>query len=346
MKTSIAKLQNAQAVSRTKTPNRDRYAAKEQDEEGGLYYEGARYSPAWLGGWTSGDPVGFVDGTTKNQAALLTDPNGTQAMQGSHYLENKNKPEYKVFEANVGGLKDQVPAPTTAKEKTEDKDIFTKVHDEAVKKVINKALKLSIKHFTDQNTKKVIATKEEIIDYALTKLVVPLRERSLEDSQSLIFRDADHYFTGWRQEWQRTGLIYEPFKYRGTEREVERLQEGRKADPKASGFLVPFSGIVAWGYDAKKIWDFKQAAKGNGNGGTSLDTSRLPASAAGGRHWTDLGNEHFMRDKDDMSKQEAPALLIKTPFENMPKQEAPAPLIKTPSEIMPNSVQKLPVNTS
>jgi RHS repeat-associated protein len=36
---------------------RYRYTAKERDEETGLYYHGARYYAAWLGRWTSCDPV-------------------------------------------------------------------------------------------------------------------------------------------------------------------------------------------------------------------------------------------------------------------------------------------------
>ncbi len=52
-----------QAVrSRTETPKRYRYTAKERDEESGLYYHGARYYAPWLGRWTATDPPGIVDG--------------------------------------------------------------------------------------------------------------------------------------------------------------------------------------------------------------------------------------------------------------------------------------------
>jgi RHS repeat-associated protein len=52
-----------QAVrSQTEAPKRYRYTGKEQDEESGLYYYGARYYAPWLGRWTSADPAGLVDG--------------------------------------------------------------------------------------------------------------------------------------------------------------------------------------------------------------------------------------------------------------------------------------------
>ncbi|MBK6517279.1 MAG: RHS repeat-associated core domain-containing protein [Polyangiaceae bacterium] len=38
---------------------RYRYTGKERDEETGLYYHGARYYAAWLGRWTSADPLGI-----------------------------------------------------------------------------------------------------------------------------------------------------------------------------------------------------------------------------------------------------------------------------------------------
>lgn len=308
-----------QAVrSLTETAKRYRYTGKERDEESGLYYHGARYYAVWLGRWTSCDPKGFIDGQNlflyaKNCPARLSDPTGTQALQGPEYLANKSDPTYKAFESSVGALKDPTPPPTTPNEKTEDKDVLTRQHDEAVKKVVNEALRISTEHFTDPVSKKVTATKKEIIDYALDKLVISLRQRSLEDSQSLIFRDADHYFTGLRQEWQRTGLFYEPLKRWGTEREAERGQKRRESDSAPSGPWSYLSGIVGWVYDAKKIRDFKKAS--GGSGGTSIDTSNLPASAAGGRHWASLGNEHFRRDKDTMSTLEAPSFVKETPFE-------------------------------
>jgi RHS repeat-associated protein len=41
---------------------RYRYTGKERDEETGLYYYGARYYAAWLGRWTSADPLGLQAG--------------------------------------------------------------------------------------------------------------------------------------------------------------------------------------------------------------------------------------------------------------------------------------------
>ncbi|MBL8743584.1 MAG: RHS repeat-associated core domain-containing protein, partial [Myxococcales bacterium] len=63
---------------------RYRYAGKERDEETSLYYNGARYLAAWLGRWTSADPIGIgADGPglynyTRGSPVNYTDPTGTE----------------------------------------------------------------------------------------------------------------------------------------------------------------------------------------------------------------------------------------------------------------------------
>jgi RHS repeat-associated protein len=62
---------------------RYRYTGKEQDEETGLYYHGARYYAPWLGRWTSADPAGMVDGPdlyryVKGNPVRSIDPSGMQ----------------------------------------------------------------------------------------------------------------------------------------------------------------------------------------------------------------------------------------------------------------------------
>jgi RHS repeat-associated protein len=71
-----------QAVrSQTETAKRYRYTGKERDEETGLYYYGARYYAAWLGRWSSYDPV-FSNSRTNLyvyadcRPVILFDPNG------------------------------------------------------------------------------------------------------------------------------------------------------------------------------------------------------------------------------------------------------------------------------
>ena len=44
------------------SPKRYRYTGMERDEESGLSYHATRYCAAWLGRWTSCDPVGVADG--------------------------------------------------------------------------------------------------------------------------------------------------------------------------------------------------------------------------------------------------------------------------------------------
>ncbi len=62
---------------------RYRYTGKERDDETGLYYNGARYLAAWLGRWTSADPIGIgADGPglynyTRGSPVNYTDPSGT-----------------------------------------------------------------------------------------------------------------------------------------------------------------------------------------------------------------------------------------------------------------------------
>jgi RHS repeat-associated protein len=63
---------------------RYRYTGKERDDETGLYYYGARYYAAWLGRWTSADPLGIgADGPglynyVRGSPVTLTDPNGAE----------------------------------------------------------------------------------------------------------------------------------------------------------------------------------------------------------------------------------------------------------------------------
>ncbi|MBL8741007.1 MAG: RHS repeat-associated core domain-containing protein [Myxococcales bacterium] len=65
---------------------RYRYTGKERDEETGLYYNGARYLAAWLGRWTSADPIGIgADGPgiynyTRGSPVNYTDPSGHQGL--------------------------------------------------------------------------------------------------------------------------------------------------------------------------------------------------------------------------------------------------------------------------
>lgn len=60
---------------------RYRYTGKEQDEESGFYYHGARYYMHWLARWMACDPGGFADGINlyamvSANPISLTDPSG------------------------------------------------------------------------------------------------------------------------------------------------------------------------------------------------------------------------------------------------------------------------------
>jgi RHS repeat-associated protein len=61
---------------------RYRYTGKERDEETGLDHMGARYYAAWLGRWTSADPIGLGDGVNRfayvsGNPVGMRDPSGT-----------------------------------------------------------------------------------------------------------------------------------------------------------------------------------------------------------------------------------------------------------------------------
>jgi RHS repeat-associated protein len=61
-----------------------RFAARERDDETGLYSMGARQYAPWLGRWISPDPAGFGDGPNlyvycRNNPVMRHDPNGTQS---------------------------------------------------------------------------------------------------------------------------------------------------------------------------------------------------------------------------------------------------------------------------
>ncbi|RYD38426.1 MAG: toxin, partial [Verrucomicrobiaceae bacterium] len=64
---------------------RYRFSGKENDDETGLYYFGARYYAPWLGRWTSSDPAGFSDGPQlyrycRNNPINVFDPFGLQGV--------------------------------------------------------------------------------------------------------------------------------------------------------------------------------------------------------------------------------------------------------------------------
>jgi len=70
---------------------RYRYTGKERDEETGLYYNGARYLAAWLGRWTSADPIGMQAGVNLYQYCRgspinYVDPSGTDDVPATRAL--------------------------------------------------------------------------------------------------------------------------------------------------------------------------------------------------------------------------------------------------------------------
>jgi RHS repeat-associated protein len=89
------------------SPRRYRYTGKERDEETGLYYHGARYYAAWLGRWTSADPLGIgADGPglynyTRGSPVVYSDPSGTDSR--SDYLRAQDTFRTEVAAAEKSG---------------------------------------------------------------------------------------------------------------------------------------------------------------------------------------------------------------------------------------------------
>lgn len=83
--TSFHAAHSAAEVSR----KRYRYTGKERDEETGLYYHEARYYAAWLGRWTSADPLIFQFSIDQGQhqrqqeGSVITDPSRGKEISGS-----------------------------------------------------------------------------------------------------------------------------------------------------------------------------------------------------------------------------------------------------------------------
>ncbi len=170
----------------TDVAKRFRFTGKELDVENGLYYYGARCYAAWLGSrydYVVNNPVRFTDPDGRDPDVSDQEPDP----------ERYKTDEYIRFEKNVGNPED--PGGTRvliAEEKSMGLvDVLTKEHFEAVKMVVNEAIKTSTKHFRD-STGKLTTTHHEILRYALRDLIIPMREKdeknNLESTQNLILR--------------------------------------------------------------------------------------------------------------------------------------------------------------
>ncbi len=87
---------------------RYRYTGKERDEETGLDSMGVRYYAAWLGRWTSTDPIGIGDGVNRfayvsGNPVGLRDPSGTRGVLGAVQQQVKVN-EAIIAESNRQGL--------------------------------------------------------------------------------------------------------------------------------------------------------------------------------------------------------------------------------------------------
>jgi RHS repeat-associated protein len=89
---------------------RYRYTGKERDEETGLDHMGARYYAAWLGRWTSADPIGLGDGVNRfayvsGNPVGLRDPSGTTGEPSDDYRSLPTSEQHAFDKALESDLK-------------------------------------------------------------------------------------------------------------------------------------------------------------------------------------------------------------------------------------------------
>jgi len=78
---------------------RYRYTGKERDEETGLYYHGARYYAAWLGRWTSCDPVGLsASKASGRESSVLFNLYANVLNNPTRYIDPKGLKEQPAIE--------------------------------------------------------------------------------------------------------------------------------------------------------------------------------------------------------------------------------------------------------
>jgi hypothetical protein len=215
-----------------------------------------------------------------------------------------NNPDFIEFDKRVGHLTDTIPAPMRPEDKVYSIDMLSRGHHDKTVQVINEALKISTQHFTDKDGK-ITKSKRDIIDYALGYLVITLRQKNLDNSQNLIFRDADHYLAGRTQEWQ-----------------IKKLDRDTRSS-RPGYHTAHLSGLAAFVYDLLKIDGFERQAN-NKRANSEMDLSTCPGAAAGGRGWADLGKKDFWKEYTTLDEKVAPDL-FQWPYEE-PEENTPLDL--------------------
>jgi len=105
---------------------RYRYTGKERDEETSLYYNGARYLAAWLGRWTSADPIGMQAGVNlyqycRGSPIVRYDPDG---------LQDKNELRFPKADSQRSSAPSSEPL---SEQLFIDKQVMRKTYDDAVR---------------------------------------------------------------------------------------------------------------------------------------------------------------------------------------------------------------------
>ncbi len=153
------------------------------------------------------------------------------------------------------------------------------IHNRAVRYVVNQAM-LWARAISASESTLVAEVPRAVVAETAAFLVVQLRTLNREMSQSLILRDADHYFTQYTQEWQTT-----------------KLRKSKKLPP--SRLFSHASCVVKDIYDLRKSRQLNRELAGE-MVPKGIEEGDMPASAPGGRGWATLGAQHFRADANTM----------------------------------------------
>ncbi len=103
------------ARSLSETPKRYRFTGKEQDEETGFMYHGARYYASWLGRWVSCDPAGVEAGINLYNGFMcaptnFVDPSGAWPELIDNAVSVANKVAAGAMQSTSSGIKEVLGA--------------------------------------------------------------------------------------------------------------------------------------------------------------------------------------------------------------------------------------------
>ncbi|MCT7376819.1 SAM-dependent methyltransferase [Chelativorans salis] len=211
-------------------------------------------------------------------------------------LNGDQDPGYSVFKSRAEEILRSIPSteiPQGANGKII--DVKTSEHNTAVRNIINLSIliaRVEIHHFNKDNSQKSVLSIAPILPFNnFSKLtlslhfIINLRRDSKENSQNIVLRDADHYYTQFLQNWQN------------------------QFPPRR--FMSYLSDLAALHYDKMKVRQKKKELRGE-EIDYRLEESDYSAAPPGGRSWAHLGARHYRRYAGIMEDRDGLPLLLVT----------------------------------